>query len=344
MTETAQSFDATRAARRDPKEPRVRDFDLVSHLKQTRSSERALKHVRIGLENWLATKLMQGAVMTEPEVPDVYKPRWGQYKQIEHEMHSYRSKRRQLVVFTKMPFMGGLEGRDIDFAREVEQYEVLDYHNYYLQPFHSLPGGWLSPMAAMGNESAMRALFAPSTKRGAEGLREVVSSLVPSGAEVVYDFGAAAGAQGAAFAERLGPQGRVVCVDPSPFGLILGKKKHRDPRIEWRHAFAEDADLPANSADFVNFFFVLHETPNEIKKKLLKKAFEVLKPGGVVHLSEPPLWDLEYRSRGFFEPYRMQWLTWDARRELAEAGFVDARQEDIAHPDYVLTFMAKKPA
>lgn len=344
MSDIAQMNEPVRPTRRQGAERKIEDFDLKAHLRRTPMGEEAARHLRYGLESWLATHFIQGSLRMERDVPEPYRPRWGQYKQIEQEMHSFSTKRRQLLVFGLMPFMGGFEGKDIDFTRELSNYEVLDYHNYYLQPFHSLPGGWLSPLAAMGNESAMRALFKTSTKRGAEGLREVVASVLPRDAKVVYDFGAACGAQAAAFAERLGPDARVVCVDPSPFGLILGRKKHRDPRLQWKHAFAEEADLPKESGDFVNFFFVLHETPDEIKKKLLAKAFEVLKPGGKLLVSEPPLWDLEHRSRGFFEPYRKQWEHWQGKRVIEEAGFVDVVQEDIAHPDYVLTFMAKKPA
>ena len=335
-----------RSAVREPGEPRIRKFDLAGHMSRTRTAEKAAEHIRYGLESWLATGFMRMAMKGTGtmKVPSEYEPRWGQFKQIEKELHSYSSKRRQLLVFMKMPFMGGMGDRGIDFIEELRTYEFLDYHNYYLQPFHSLPGGWLSPAAATGNESAMRALFAPSNKRGCEGLRETLADAMPSDAKVVYDFGGAGGGQAAVFAEKLGPEGRVVCIDPSPFGLILGKKDHKDPRIEWIHGFAEDADLPANSADVVNFLFVLHETPDHIKRKLIAKAYEVLKPGGTVLVGEPPLWDLEHRSRGFFEPYRTQWESFDGKQILSEAGFTQVVAEDLVSPDYMISFRGQKPA
>ncbi len=324
-------------------EPKIRNFDLVGHLGKTARAESATKHIRVGLESWMATKLMRTAMRLQPAVPDAYKPRWGQYKQIEKELHSSSTKRRQLLVFTKMPFMGGLRPSGLDFVKELEGYELLDYHAYYQQPFHSLPGGWLSPMAATDNEAAMRALFGPATRDGAEGLRRLVAEQLPSDAKVVYDFGCTCGAQSEMFLERLGPDARVVAIDPSPFGLIYGKSKIKDPRIEWLHAFAEEAPVPDASGDVVNIFFVLHETPDHIKQKLLKKAFDVLKPGGTLLVSEPPLWDLEHRSRGFFEPYRSQWNNWNGRKFIEDAGFTQVKQEDVADPKYVHSLHAVKP-
>lgn len=340
-TQASVEFDR---AERQKNEPKIRDFDLKKHLRGTLSAERPLRHVRVGLENVITTKFMQAAVRQRYSVPKEYEPRWGQYKQIEKEQHTNITKRRQVVVFSKMPFMGGLaQGPRIDWHKELKNYKFLNYHKHYLQPFHSLPGGWLSPMAAQGNESAMRALFAPATRNGCEGLREVVASMIPRDAKVVYDFGAANGAQSAAFAERLGADAKVFAIDPSPFGLILGRKLHTDPRIQWTHGFAEEQTGLENTGDVVNMFFLLHETPDFIKRKLLAKAYEVLKPGGQILVAEPPLWDLEYRSRGFFEPFREQWPHFDGRRMLEAAGFTHITQDDVADPAYVHCWQAKKP-
>lgn len=323
--------------------PRLRSFDLARHLAATRDAKDPAAHIKLGLMNFLATELQKGAVNLNPKYPPGFVPRDGQYQQIEHEMHSLRSKARYIEVIFSMPFLGGLNDHGVDFAREVVRYSGLDYHKYYLQPFHSVPGGWLSPLAASGNEAAMRALFRKSHKRGAEGLRETVASLVPRDAKVVYDFGAACGAQGKAFAERLGVDAKVYCVDPSPFGLILGQKQFTDPRLQWVHGFAEDLTLEENSADVVNLLFVLHETPDYIKRKLLAQAFRVLKPGGLLMAGEPPAWDLEHRSAGFFEPYRDQWLVWETDREMRAVGFADAKREDIVDPDYMWSYVATKP-
>ena len=36
--------------------------------------------------------------------------------------------------------------------------------------------------------------------------------------------------------------------------------------------------------------------------------------------------------RGFYEPYREQWLVWDEEATLAEAGFVGFERRDVAPP------------
>ena len=89
-------------------------------------------------------------------------------------------------------------------------------------------------------------------------------------------------------ASRLGPDARIIGIDPSPAGLVVAKRENDDPRIEWVHDFVERCELPENEADAVNMMFTAHECPDHIKRETLKAAYKVLKPGGRLIWTDPP--------------------------------------------------------
>lgn len=323
--------------------PNLRSFDLKAHLAQLSSAPDKALHIKIGLQNVLTTALMQGACRTQPYVPAYLCPRAGQYKQIEEELHAIAPKDKHVMVLTSMPFLGGFSSVGVDFERDILPYPKLTYPNYYLQPFHSLPGGWLNPLSMTGHRAAISALYRKAHKRGGEGLREDVAALVPRDAKVVYDFGASTSDQATFFLERLGVDAKVHCVEASPYGHIVGRKLSVDPRIEWHLTMIEDARFEPASADVVNIMFVLHECPDTAKRAILEAAYKLLKPGGCLIVTEPPPEDLELRSRGFFEPYRLQWLHWDIDRQLSEVGFSAIESHQILPPVYTMHRVAFKP-
>jgi len=323
--------------------PNLHSFDLMMHLAKLPNATDKSRHIKIGIQNALATALMQGACLTQPDVPEYLRPRAGQYKQIEEELHSYAPKDKLLMVLTSMPFLGGFNPVAVDFDKEIRAYAQVSYPNYYLQPFHSLPGGWLNPLAMTGHRAAIEALYRRSHKRGGAGLREDVAALCPRDAKVIYDFGCSTSDQATFFLDRVGPDATVHCVEASPYGHIMGRKLSADPRIQWHLTMIEDGEFEPNSADVVNIMFVLHECPDTAKRAILEAAYRVLKPGGRLIVTEPPPEDLEERSRGFFEPYRHQWLKWNIDSELREVGFSGLESHQILPPVYTMHRVAYKP-
>jgi SAM-dependent methyltransferase len=322
---------------------RLRSFDLKGHLAQTTAAPNKLRHVKVGLENWLTTELMKVAVRTQPKVPGYYQPRAGQYRKIEEELHSYAAKDKYAMVLLTMPLFGKVtDDGSIDWVREMNQFAHLTFHNYFLQPFHSIPGGWLNPLSAIGNAAAFGALYRAAHKRGADGLREDIAGFVPKHAKLIYDFGASTGGQSQAILDRIGADAKVVAIDPAAPGVILGKRQIRDARMSWIHGFVEDQDLTPGSADVVNMMFVAHECPDHIKRELLKAAYKVLKPGGVLVWTDPPPDDLCIGSRGFFEPYAWQWQQWSPDRELRDVGFSQIATHHVVDPVYMWTRVATR--
>jgi SAM-dependent methyltransferase len=322
---------------------RIGKFDLVRHVLQHRKSDARLSDLKIGFENWLTTELMIQATRVTPEVPAHYRPRKGQWKQIEEELHANVPKGKYLRVLLTMPLFGSLRRVEIDFLREVAAYPELDYPAYYLQPFHSLPGGYLNPLSAVGNQAAIKALYRRDHPRGGWGIREDVATFVPREAKVVYDFGAGTGDQSALIAARLHHDAEVHCIEASPFGILVGKHDYKDSRLKWTLGMAEEQKLALNSADAINLTFVLHECPDFTKRHILRKAFNTLKPGGTLVWTDPAHDDLLERSRGFYEPYKYEWLRWEPDRELEELGYVDIQLHHLVDPSLMWTRVAKKP-
>ncbi|WP_068637183.1 class I SAM-dependent methyltransferase [Thauera butanivorans] len=81
--------------------------------------------------------------------------------------------------------------------------------------------------------------------------------------------------------QLLGPQGRVVALDPSP-GMLAELKKKLD--VETLTAYAESIPLPDASVDFVSMGYALRHVGD--MDAAFGEYFRVLKPGGRVCIME----------------------------------------------------------
>ena len=211
-------------------------------------------------------------------------------------------------------------GGKIDWERELMAFAPLDYPEYYRQPFHSVPGGWLSKQAALVNRMAMQSIYTEAHPHSCLGLRAELAEFVPQHARLVIDLGTGDG-DGAAAVARARPESRVIGVDASPFMIIAGRRQNRDvPNLEWRHALAERTGLPDACADAVTITLVLHECSDEAKLAIVREAARLLRLRGVLVLADTPQDDLA-TYRGFYEPHRDAWTKFDAAALLARAGF-----------------------
>lgn len=93
----------------------------------------------------------------------------------------------------------------------------------------------------------------------------------------VLDVGAGTGLLAAYVASIVGPQGKVVAIDPLPLRVELAGKKASE--VEAQVGRAEDLSaFPASSFDVVYLNSVIHWIAD--KPKVLAEALRVLKPGG----------------------------------------------------------------
>jgi SAM-dependent methyltransferase len=239
------------------------------------------------------------------------------------EMSCPDPKDRMLAVVARIGKHAGPDFSGIDWDRELAAFDVAkpeDFPAYYRQPFHSVPGGYLSEAAALGDRAAMEAIYEHAHPRRSLGVRDLLAALVPADARTVVDFGAGTGDGAAAIARRL-PDASVTAFEASPFMIIAGRVQNASlPNLSFAQGLAERSGLAAASVDAVAITLVLHECPDAVKREILAEVHRVLRPGGTLVLSDTAQDDL-HAYRGFYEPYKEEWARFDADALLRAAGF-----------------------
>ena len=80
---------------------------------------------------------------------------------------------------------------------------------------------------------------------------------------------------------RLTPGGSLDVVDVLRVQLDnLGRKLPGDPRVGLVQSDSSALDIPSGSYDRALAFFLLHEQPEEVRRRTLAEALRILKPGG----------------------------------------------------------------
>lgn len=116
-------------------------------------------------------------------------------------------------------------------------------------------------------------------------------------AELVLDVGCGTGVLTRLAADVVGPNGRVIGIDPGPKMIGIARKNAtlESSRAEFRLAAIENLPFEDKNFDCVLSSFMVHHLPPDLKLKGLAEVHRVLKPGGrllVVDIDKPanPLW------------------------------------------------------
>jgi len=267
-------------------------------------------------------------------------PEW-HHEKIQAERDCQEPKDHMLRVVRSMPEQEGPDFSSIDWEAELALFGGIEFPAYYHQPFHSVPGGYLSRTAAAGDRCAMEAIYQDAHPRRSLGLRDELGSLVPADARTVVDLGCGTGDAAAAIARHL-PEARVTALDASPFMLIAARHQNAGiANLRFEQGFAEATHFGDASVDAVTITLVFHECPDETKREILAEGLRILRPGGTLVLSDTGQEDL-HGYRGFYEPYKEQWLVFDPPAFLRDAGFGESVAKDVAPP--LWSFVARKPA
>ena len=110
-------------------------------------------------------------------------PDW-HFEKIGQEMEC-ADKTRMLGVVQRMATQDVPDLSSIDWAGELAGFPEVEYPTYYQQPFHSVPGGYLSEQAAGADRRAMEAIYEDFHPKRSLGLREELASLIPADAQHV---------------------------------------------------------------------------------------------------------------------------------------------------------------
>jgi ubiquinone/menaquinone biosynthesis C-methylase UbiE len=99
-------------------------------------------------------------------------------------------------------------------------------------------------------------------------------------------------------ARRLAPSGRLDVVDVAPIQLEnLRRKIGVDDSVFLHQSDASDLRFANSSFDHAILFFLLHELPLEVRKRALREALRVIKPGGKLVI-------VDYHRPGWWHPLR----------------------------------------
>ena len=171
------------------------------------------------------------------------------------------------------------------------------------------------------------------TKAIAEARSELAARV--AGASSVLDIGCAGGRMAAAVSEQ--GVSDVWGLDPSPYLLQHAAQSY--PHIQFVQGLAEDSGFSDQRFEAITACFVLHEMPPRYIDKALAEFRRILKPGGLVAISEPSPLQLKYSWfqlfkrwgwRGWYfgllartvkEPFIDAWHKLDMASKFAEFGF-----------------------
>ena len=136
-------------------------------------------------------------------------------------------------------------------------------------------------------------------------------------------------------ADRIAPTvGELDVVDVLPIQLEnLRRKLPRDSAVRLIHRDASDLGLPDASYERVVLFFLLHEMPEDVRRRTLAEALRVLKPGGhlaIVDYHSPssshPLRGLMRFILRRFEPFALDLWRDEVQAWLPESARVVSKQ------------------
>lgn len=119
---------------------------------------------------------------------------------------------------------------------------------------------------------------------------KLIAVLTPLEADIIVDIGAGTGSL-AILIKKIQPSVRMIAIDPDPEieKIAENKAAKAGTDLEFISAMG-DADLDhliaPGTVDKVVSSLVLHQCPIPIKKRILGNAFRMLKPGGILYISD----------------------------------------------------------
>ncbi|KXZ55370.1 hypothetical protein GPECTOR_3g499 [Gonium pectorale] len=260
--------------------------------------------------------------------------------------------------------MRDLKAQDWEARMKAVSNPAVQYPSYYTQPFHAYPSGNLCWEAALEVTMAAKSVHAivmdPAGKQmdpeGDARLRSSYSARLgeclaelgvdPSGVSRIVDLGCATGLSSLELL-RAFPSAAVTGVDLSPHFLAVGKYEQErrvaanggaPEALTLVHGAAEATGLPAGSVDLVSMCLVCHELPQAATKDIMREAFRILRPGGVLCIMEMnpqsavfqrifgnPFAYTAFKST---EPWLQEYITLDMPGSMREAGFARVTQRE----------------
>jgi ubiquinone/menaquinone biosynthesis C-methylase UbiE len=185
-------------------------------------------------------------------------------------------------------------------AQRLPEYLVKTYHWAYLaeRAVRFFDRRWVVSAILWGQYGRLKREACAEVARGQRALQ----------AACVY------GDLSAVLADSLGPAGHLTVIDVAPIQIESSRRKLAG-RLNVEHVLTNAERPPAGQYDVCICFFLLHEVPDRVKRRVLQALFGALRPGGklvIVDYHAPAWWNplrpLMYLVWKTLEPFALSWL------------------------------------
>jgi ubiquinone/menaquinone biosynthesis C-methylase UbiE len=195
------------------------------------------------------------------------------------------------------------------FSREALSMQK-DLPEYYTRNFHFQTDGYLSEASARRYDHQVEILFSGT----AASMRRLILPIIKrhsSGAGHWLELGSGTGSATRPALQTF-PEAKVTALDlSSPYLKVAQDNLRSFHQVDFVQGDATNLNFKSQTFDVVFSVYVLHELPEAERRALMREAFRVLKPGGLLvladslqHGDEPELnWALERFPKTYHEPF-----------------------------------------
>jgi SAM-dependent methyltransferase len=159
----------------------------------------------------------------------------------------------------------------------------VQYPHWYLQRWHFLPSGYLSPRSVAAYDSGIRRLYFVLAEVSVH--QRIVDALAPLRPGALLEIGCGPGHGLNALREAF-PAARLTGIDLSPFMLERAGGRLRGHPVNLAHANAVSLPFPDASFDAITSTHVAGHIPVDEGRRMFREAARVLRPGGLFVTAE----------------------------------------------------------